>query len=84
MQVDCSISGDIIIRVLEHRSSGGGYIKLTFLNKIGGIESVLISTSQASVRHHPALDAPHAFVTQAAWPTSYLQQLKLLHLHTHA
>ncbi|KAL3140406.1 Expansin-B5 [Trebouxia sp. C0009 RCD-2024] len=46
--VDCSISGDIIIRVLEHRSSGGGYIKLTFLNKIGGIESVLISTSQAS------------------------------------
>lgn len=49
MQVDCSISGDIVIRVLEHRPSGGGYIKLTFLNIIGGIESVLISKSQASV-----------------------------------
>lgn len=57
MQVDCDISGNIVIRVLEYRPSGGGYIKLTFLNIIGGIDSVLISKSQASVRHQPALNA---------------------------
>lgn len=52
LQVNCSISGSIVIRVLEYRPSGGGYLKLTFLNTIGGIDSVLISKSQDNVRHH--------------------------------
>ena len=49
--MDCGISGDIVIRVLEYRPSGGGYLKLTFLNTVGGIDSVLISTTQADVGH---------------------------------
>ena len=52
LQVDCDISGNIGIRVLEYRSSGGGYLKLTFLNTIGGIDSVLISKTQADVSLH--------------------------------
>ena len=52
LQVDCGISGNIVIRVLEYRPSGGGYLKLTFLNIIGGIDSVLVSKTQADVRHH--------------------------------
>lgn len=39
-----------MIRVLQYRSSGGGYLQLTFLNTIGGIDSVLISQTQADVK----------------------------------
>lgn len=52
LQVECGISGNIVIRVLQYRSSGGGYLQLTFLNTIGGIDSVLISQTQADVSHH--------------------------------
>ena len=41
-----------MIRVLEYRPSGGGYLKLTFFNTVGGIDSVLVSKTQADVRHH--------------------------------
>lgn len=49
MQVNCTPPGDILIRVLEYRPSGGGYLKLTFLNVAGFIGNVLVSQSQASV-----------------------------------
>lgn len=47
--MDCDISSNIVIRVLEYRASGGGYLKLAFLNTIGGVYSVLISKTQADV-----------------------------------
>lgn len=49
LQVNCSISGNIVIRVLQYRGTGGGYLQLTFLNINGGIDSVLIGASQANV-----------------------------------
>ena len=49
MQANCSIAGNIVIRILQYRASGGGYIQLTFLNIIGGIDSVLLSASKANV-----------------------------------
>ena len=48
-QANCSIAGNIVIRILQYRAAGGGYIQLTFLNTIGGIDSVLLSASQANV-----------------------------------
>lgn len=50
MQVNCSPPGNITIRVLEYRPSGGGYLKLTFLNVAGFIGNVLVGQSQANVR----------------------------------
>ncbi|KAL0025075.1 hypothetical protein WJX79_005262 [Trebouxia sp. C0005] len=47
-QANCSIAGNIVIRILQYRAAGGGYIQLTFLNTIGGIDSVLLSASQAN------------------------------------
>lgn len=49
MQVNCSIAGNIVIRVLQYRATGEGYIQLTFLNTVGSIASVLLSASQANV-----------------------------------
>ena len=49
VQVNCSIAGNIVIRVLQYRAALGGYLQLTFLNIIGGIDSVLVSQSQANV-----------------------------------
>ena len=49
VQVNCSIAGSIVIRVLQYRAALGGYLQLTFLNIIGGIDSVLVSQSQANV-----------------------------------
>ncbi len=48
-QANCSIAGNILIRILQYRAAGGGYIQLTFLNTIGGIDSVLLSASKANV-----------------------------------
>ncbi len=48
-QANCSIAGNILIRTLQYRAAGGGYIQLTFLNTIGGIDSVLLSASKANV-----------------------------------
>ncbi|DBA95813.1 TPA: Expansin-B5 [Trebouxia sp. C0004] len=47
-QANCSIAGNIVIRILQYRASGGGYVQLTFLNTIGGIDSVLLSVSKAN------------------------------------
>ncbi|KAL0055696.1 hypothetical protein WJX82_003307 [Trebouxia sp. C0006] len=47
-QANCSIAGNILIRILQYRAAGGGYIQLTFLNTIGGIDSVLLSASKAN------------------------------------
>ncbi len=49
MQANCSIAGNIVVRILQYRAAGGGYIQLTFLNTIGGIDSVLLSASKANV-----------------------------------
>ena len=55
MQVNCTIAGKIVIRVLQYRANLGGYLQLTFLNINGGVDSVLVSQSQANVSTLPAM-----------------------------
>ena len=50
VQVNCTPPGNITIRSLEYRPSGGGYLKLTFLNVAGFISNVLVGQTQANVR----------------------------------
>lgn len=62
LQVDCTPTGDIVIRVLEYRPTLGSYIKITPLETAGvaTVSSVDYKASSAAVRHSPITVHLHA------------------------